>query len=916
MIKTDIRTLSILYTASNTAESESCHPVLTAARLLAKWFKDETGRTVPINPLPQPAYLPQSEGFQIVAGCLDQPAFASRIQALDLPTTIHPDGYILALKEGILYIYGRQARGAVYGCGYELPRRVRFSGDDVSFDLGEFDLIHQQPGDRLRAWCNWKVDHDFIHAAAARYRLNTIWMDASVTSEVLLSGDSALRPFIEPHASTIQRLRLETDKALAISKSYGLEAFIGGLNGIFVVPPYLYQGLIQTHPEMLARGFRGGSPYPPYEWQDRPVFCPSHPNTIQFYKDVVDEFLSAHPAADGICMGVGYDGYPLGCGCERCQDYAYYDRFRDQVSWVYEVAVQKHHKKLWLWTWVCGTNSVLPGYEHYYGWVKDFAEANPESVYISSFATEADFLITHRPNPVIGSRGPNDMGMVLLWPEYRGDSVVPAWLLNWMELNLPRLRSQGACGFAGTDTISSRRDQDLIQAAENFALSEMMWDHNLSAEEAALEYCTRTFGAQAAPIVASALLKSGSAIAKTLFLPDGIRFSGHSHIENDLRLMWDIYTLYDSAPSFLDEPTRARILKAGPPYQPKVEAASPGLKLTRKNIAAVMAGKDEAVAEAAWIVAQIELARSFLKPEHYEELSTRCQWLLGYARLFRGLAQAFFHLRRGGPADGAQVRLGAQEMAAAMTTLPQSGPPLPYNILATFGDYPWMITPPQELIHALLAAADLLEQGLQERPIGVVDCEEAAAALDSLYLPYRRLSFSDDAATDLENMQLLVIGPAAMQKLGKATGSSSDPVARPYPTALHNFVQAGGKVLLYNPTENWQALPSSWLPGKVESWVCNHTSVTVTQPAHPVTAGYTTLKTEPIARFQATSAAVAEASRFSPFIKSFLTASHDWQTLTYPAVLAEASWDAGRIFIDLLPENRTILIRILAYLFK
>ena len=102
----------------------------------------------------------------------------------------------------------------------------------------------------------------------------------------------------------------------------------------------------------------------------------------------------------------------------------------------------------------------------------------------------------------------------------------------------------------------------------------------------------RTFGAQAASIVASALLKSGSAIAKTLFLPDGIRFSGHSHIENDLRLMWDIYTLYDSAPSFLDEPTRARILKAGPPYQPKVEAPSPELKLTLKNSAAVMASKD------------------------------------------------------------------------------------------------------------------------------------------------------------------------------------------------------------------------------------------------------------------------------------------------------------------------------------
>ncbi len=329
--------------------------------------------------------------------------------------------------------------------------------------------------------------------------------------------------------------------------------------------------------------------------------------------------------------------------------------------------------------------------------------------------------------------------------------------------------------------------------------------------------------------------------------------------------------------------------------------------MTKKNIAAILAGKNEAVAEATWIVTQIEKARPFLQLEHYEELLTRCQWLLGYARLFRGLAQAFFHLRRGSPADGQPVRLGAEEMAAAMANLPQSGPPgctqppLPYDILATFGDYPWMITPPQELINALLAASALLEKGIQAQPIGVIECEEAAGALHSLYLPYERLSL---AAANLGDYRLLVLGPSAMKRLETEGGT------------LARFIQDGGRVLLFNPGENWQALPASWLPGKVESWVCNHTQVTVTQPHHPVTAGYASLKSEPIARFQATSAAVSEASRFSPFIKSFVVASHDWQTLTYPAVLAETAWGAGRLTIDLLPENRTILIRILAYLIR
>jgi hypothetical protein len=91
------------------------------------------------------------------------------------------------------------------------------------------------------------------------------------------------------------------------------------------------------------------------------------------------------------------------------------------VKLVYDIAVTRHHKKLWFNPWVVGCNSVIPGYEHYYGWVKEFAEANPESVFISGFATEADFLITHRANPVIGTRGPHDMGLVLIWPEDRSE---------------------------------------------------------------------------------------------------------------------------------------------------------------------------------------------------------------------------------------------------------------------------------------------------------------------------------------------------------------------------------------------------------------------------------------------------------------------------------------------------------------
>ena len=59
---------------------------------------------------------------------------------------------------------------------------------------------------------------------------------------------------------------------------------------------------------------------------------------------------------------------------------------------------------------------------------------------------------------------------------------------------------------------------------------------------------------------------------------------------------------------------------------------------------------------------------------------------------------------------------------------------------------------------------------------------------------------------------------------------------------------------------------------------------------------------------------VLEAARFSPFIKSFVAVSSPWTTLTYPPVLAETAWGSGRVLIDLIPENRTVLLRSLAYL--
>lgn len=867
-------------------------PVSTAVNQLAAWIR----QTSNVNVKMDATLREDTDHLQVVVSTLDQAPIRNLAERYGLPGSIRDDGYVVALRNNLLLIYSQVPRGVVYACGYELPRHVTVQGPNLAVDV---ETIIEEPTDRLRAWCSFADDHSFIGNAATKYRLNMVWMETLCSQSVLLPGEDALQPYIAPHAPAIHQANANTAHGLAVGKSLGLEMFIGGLNGLWQFPQYLYDALYHVYPETIATSYQGGSDWPPYEWQDRPVLCFSSPVTRRLYHAILDEYMAAHPDADGFATGLGYDGYPLGCGCSKCHTYAYADRFRDQVMLAYDVVVKKHHKKLWLWTWVVGGASAIPGYDHYYSWIKAFAEANPESVIVSSFATEGDFNITHRLNPVIGTRGPQDLGNVLVWPEYRGDGVVPAWLVDWMATAFPAYRKQGATGFTSIDQRPHLRERDVIQGADMVAFGELTWNGTKTAQAIADEYCRQTFGVQAAPFISAALRKSSEIIAKTLYLPCGARFSGHSHIENDLRVMWDVYTLYDSAPFFLTQQQREQILHAGPPYAPKVEAALPGLAFTAENTAHVLREKDAAVAGAEWMIAQAEQARAYLSPADYEQLHNRFTWLMNYARLFRGLAHAFFHLRMGRVHDAVEVRAGADEMAAAINALPQTAEPLPYHIDAQFGDYPWMITPPGELINALRATADLLAHDVQNRSIGIFGCEEAAAALDSIYLPYERCN---DTTKDPSRYSAIVLGPSAMRALG-SDGQR-----------LAEWIQDGGQLLIYNSTENWESLPVHWLPGQVQSWVCNHPSVFVTQPSHPIVRGYTELKAEPITRFQATSAQVLSATQYAPFIKSFVAMSNEWKALTQPAVLAETSWGKGRVVIDLIPENRTILLRALAYL--
>jgi hypothetical protein len=567
------------------------------------------------------------------------------------------------------------------------------------------------------------------------------------------------------------------------------------------------------------------------------------------------------------------------------------------------VVVNKHHKKLLFSPWVTGGSFGIPGYDYFYDWVKDFADANSESIIISHYPIEGDFNLTHRLAPYVGKRGTHDMPWILIWPEYRGDGFALWLMLDWMENNLPALRVQGARGFFGVDCVSLKeRERDILQGAlEIYALGEMTWKRGKTAKQVAADYCNKKFGNKAGPIIKAALLKSSDVGRNIFYLPSGIRFSAHSSLDPDLRVVWDINTVYDSATYFLSEEQRQKITKEGAPFLPKIEADLPCLAFTEQNVNDIIHAKDKAVSDAEWMVAQAELAREYLEPEMYEQIQTRFEWLLNYARFYRGFARAFFHIRMARQIDGEQVIAGADEMAAAFSVLPQTGEPFPYELPNPyFGGYPWTRIPLAPLIRDIRAVGELLTNGISEHPIGLMGSEDVADKLNSIYVPYERCLDLEDH--HLARFSVIVIGPVFMREL------------RVYGEKVADYIQNGGKVLLYNQTENYEAMPTEWLPGKVESFMCNHPRVQVSLPKHPIVQDFNELRPEPITRFENASSQDVEAKKHAPCIKTFLAVSNEWRSLTFPEVLAETTWGKGRILIDLIPDNRTILLRSLVYL--
>lgn len=823
-------------------------------------------------------------------GLFNEPGIAALLESAGIdPDRVQHDGYALGWSGSEDYVItAHLPRGLVYACGYELPRMLDFHADATP--TLPLKPRHVSPRDPIRGFRSWTEGGEgFIARAACELRLNPIWLSTHAILEAEFPDWPELASFVETHAIERARRRLETERMVRLAHDHGLEIYVGGSYQLWHLPDDLYGLLCRTHPELVeGLQWEPGSPWPPALWTDRPRFCFCRPLVRKFFRDIVDEFLRNHPEADGFGIGFGYDGYPFAASCPNCRGFRYADRLREQAELVYDVVVKQHRRKLILWTWAGGPLMSVPGHDAYYGWLPEFTARDAEHIITAAFAVTGDFNAPYPLNPKVGTRSRQDCGLLLTWHDYRGDSAVPASLAPWMERSLPRLREQGAAGFFAMEAWPHLRLDDPVHAAELDAFGRFTWDDSLSAEEVTRDHIARRFSVQAAKELAPLLAQTGEIVDRALFMPSGHRLARHCEPDDHLRRLWDVSVLMDSAPFFLDEEARRRLDRQDDP----VAFLAHELRWLSDEpaVAATLRWRDESVDRSDRLLAAVEEAGNRY-PEDRETLAPlalRCRWLTHYCRLFRGYTRAILHLKKGTPGHGSAIHAGVLEMREALQNLPGAKGMAEAGVHPFWNpDGPWHLVHPTNFFASLDAAATLLDAPGDHR-IALVGDPTGRDYLESLFLRYDDRPRID--ATCLRASHLVL-------------GSDGIRQAATDPGPLLAAVRSGTTLLLHHASPD-TTVPLTWLPGRVQLFAANLTSVTVRVRGDLLADGGDELRPEPVS--------VRGKAPASPSIPAFVEATAPWRTDTSPGVLHSCRYGHGRIILNLVPANRALFLRCLS----
>ncbi len=796
------------------------------------------------------------------------------------PRTL-PDGFcIRALpKDKSFALTAENGRGLLYAAR-RFTTTVRETSDGLEWD----EEVRESPAYEIRSWLYYGVAssvdtvcRDVLPSLAQDFRLNTVmygtFAKGTVGPQVFLDDafPGRARPFRE-HAAKILAEREDLHRFITASRAQGLAVYAGW--DLMDFPEYVFEHIVEHHSELLARGFKGSSDWPPYEWQERPKYCPSQPGLWKIWQSALEEFFSVHPELSGLALSF-YDGNPLGCGCARCASYSYGPRYRDAIIRTNET-VQALGKRLVIFDWLPGGLSARPGYNSFWDDSFEYIDAH-ENIIMATWETAGDFCMGHPPHPQIG-RYRNQIAGFQLWPEYRGWGKVPDWIVRHMSDRVRLFQQKKLKGFFAVEGNL----EDRINAVNFRAYGELCW--NPDADPVVIEktFCEREFGRGGAAL-APILARSWDCKKDYLYVRD-VKFNGHSHLEYDLRTWESVYVRYDSGAFFPDLEQRVDL----------------------QSIQGIVAEKDRGVSTAEEMLLDFRAIEDrFSKPDR-DLITGHLERNLHYGRLWRGFTKAFFALKALSALqpDSAQrermldsLRTGGEEMRDANARLPASSGDS-RHVYYDQG-FPWSSPDLGALIDDIEAAYGICRWCESETDLAVL-----GAGASSEYL--RQLFLRHDVPAEAE----------ADQALNKSRAVVIDRYATAFFNAnsarLMSFVEAGGAVLLNDP--DCASLDASRLPGQISFNVCQHASAKVVDRGHPIMRGYRDVGRSPISYFGSTSAYMEGGPGGGPPLRWYGVCNNAWSALTYPGMFFETAVGKGALIGSLLGDNRSVYLRTLACL--
>lgn len=600
---------------------ENGHPALnSAARLIARDLRIPASniKTASVNTTP-------TTGDLVLAIASDAAPAQTQLVGEKAKSLRH-DGYVIVFRNGGALIYGARPRSLLYAAGdlrqwKEITSGAFLREPDFAIRTGQYD--------------DSRTVAEYVAALGVNLVIGKP-NDAVVTlKETLPEVYKQLAPDEQTRLDAARDERRRQNLAFAREchdADVDFYAFLFG-NTFSFWSPALYRAALKAYPSV-----KGTTAPASFEKAD---LCPSDPLTWKLVRAYVQEFIE-QTGADGM-YATFWDHYGMYCQDDRCR-LSGLDKFPDELFECvkeYEAALKPLGKRLVVRTWSSGEPHWLrdefvhaPGYGGL-GltgldlWGRVF-KGLPSDIVIQTKVYNADCQPDPPFSPLIGQAKPHtEIAEYQISGQTIGRFYFPASTVDYDTWTMKKAHelvgTQGGVNVfpGGTHQSNYSVFDDIANSINLYAWREVSWNVNADINKIWTDWAVPIYGARAAPHIVRALRLSEEAVYRT-FSTLGMGsetnsgFAGNIERRETLLKYTNRYYL----------PEYARFLEPN-----------------EENIRRVSEEKEANMRRIEEMFAELERAKPDMKPEQYQELKTRFDWLKEYATCANYLDESLWRYR-------------------------------------------------------------------------------------------------------------------------------------------------------------------------------------------------------------------------------------------------------------------------------